>query len=160
MNLRGLPLAALQVHPLLAVHPRLRSRLQFVDDQTLVGGGYDMDPLKLSLGSEGWAVDGHLDTRKKAGNTSRSVKQLAMDKAARGGHAIHEHDTTHENTITCMRMLPGDEPLLQVTLDIAYRMIMAAAPGQFTTSGLDGRLVFWNVGDVADAFANLKLESR
>ena len=80
-----------------------------MDDQTAVGAGYDMDPLKLSMGAGGWEVTGHLDERKKGGNTTRSVKQLAIDKAARGGHAIHEHDTTHENTITCVRMLPGSQ---------------------------------------------------
>eukprot|EP00658_Telonema_sp_P-2_P017737 TRINITY_DN16918_c0_g1_i4.p1 TRINITY_DN16918_c0_g1~~TRINITY_DN16918_c0_g1_i4.p1 ORF type:complete len:230 (+),score=53.06 TRINITY_DN16918_c0_g1_i4:721-1410(+) len=122
VNLRGLPLTS----------------LVFANDSTLVGAGYDMDPLKLAQSANGWVVEGHLDERKQK-NVTRNVKQQMIDMAARAGQALHEHDTTHENTITSIR---------------------SVADGQFTTSGLDGRIAVWNISNLQDCFAKLKLSQR
>ena len=47
------------------------------------------------------------------------------DRDNRAGQEAHVHKTTHENNITSICVKPGSTT-------------------EFTTTGLDGRVVFWN----------------
>jgi len=123
IRLRGLPLTS----------------LKFLDETTLVGGGYDMDPLKFTSDGSSWTAEGNLDAKKGSGNKTRSVADKLRDDAARGGHSVHECETMHQNTITSICKLTDD--------------------GQFSTVGLDGRIVFWNVGNGAPCY-NLTLQQK
>jgi len=114
--------------------------LLFLDNTTLVGAGYDHDPLKLTFDGSSWSVEGNLDAKKKSANTTRSVREMRKDEADRGGASVHQSLTVHENTITSICKLTDD--------------------GQFSTAGLDGRIVFWNTGGGADRFAGLALDGR
>ena len=59
------------------------------------------------------------------------------DRDNRAGQEAHEHKTTHENNITSIWVKPGSSE-------------------EFTTAGLDGRVVFWNTSLEA-SFGGLKL---
>lgn len=64
-----------------------------------------------------------------------------QDRADRAGAEEHEHFHTHSNIITSLYVKPGSET-------------------DFTTAGLDGRVVFWNVAGLEGSFAEMNLRSE
>jgi len=136
MNADGFSPEPLQNHLRLKGLPA--TKLAFLDENTCVGGGCDMVPLKFtSNGSGEWTCQGSMDQgrAKKAGK--KGAAAMWADKTDRAGQEAHAHTTTHENMITSI-------------------FIKAGSNSEFTTAGLDGRVCFWNASLEA-SFKNLNL---
>merc|ERR1711934_316260 len=116
------------------------NKLAFLDEGVCVGVGWDMVPLKLTGAGEAWTCEGSMDSTKKKGSSKKSAAEEWANRADRAGQAKHEHSTTHENTISSIFVKPGSNT-------------------DFTTAGLDGRVVFWNASSLEGSFAGLKLRS-
>lgn len=123
LKLKGLPL----------------NSMEFIDDSTLIGGGHDMVPIKLTAAGGGWECMGSLDVvkEKKELSGAAAVRAKMQQQADHGGKEAHHHKTTHENRITSVRVKKGSE--------------------DFTTAGMDGRICFWNASGIEGSFKGLKL---
>lgn len=121
----------------------------FLDDNTVLAVGWDRNPTTFTVtgGSDEdpeWAMCEQLDKPKKeekkvVGNAFANKFnkfQAAADHGAQFGDAASDvsHvalNTLHQNTIYNLRLLPPADENSMVT--------------RFTTSGLDGRLLFWDL---------------
>jgi len=126
------------------------NKLLFLSETGLVGGGHDFNPIvfaPLTAARDGeWGLYSKLDQRKEeaaapAGGGSNSgvaaARALFQNKAARGQEKKTEGDTLwtqHENAITGLSNAGIGGPN-QVVRKVA-------------TSGLDGRLVLWDLPEL------------
>lgn len=114
------------------------SKVAFLDEATCIGVGHDMVPLKFTSTGGEWKCQGSIDQGRAKKEKKKGAAAMWADKTDRGGAEVHEHNTTHENVISSLFVKPGSD-------------------GEFTTAGIDGRVVFWNTGGVAGSFAALEL---
>jgi actin related protein 2/3 complex subunit 1A/1B len=123
--------------------------LAFVSEDSLVAAGHDCQPILFSGSGSGWAAVGSLDDTtapKSATGGSRvggvgrlnsaafntfknadSRGQASTGLGGSGGSGDTELMTVHQNTITSVR---------------------AYSDGKVSTSGVDGKLVIWDVSNV------------
>jgi len=122
--------------------------LTFLTESSLVAAGHDCQPILFTGGQQGWEQSRSLDDSKSSSTTSKvGVGRLNNEafnrfKAAdsRGAPPVpgakpgslggKEKDTIHQNTITSVRPYAGQSG--NVT--------------KVSTSGVDGKLVIWTVG--------------
>jgi actin related protein 2/3 complex subunit 1A/1B len=107
--------------------------IQFFNDDTVVCGGFDLNPTiyQAESGENDWKLVGVVDEEKKK-TVKKNEKRAAFSKfqgmATRGEEKKKEgglaYKTIHQNTITAVRYLGN---------------------GKFSTSGIDGRLLFWDL---------------
>jgi len=107
--------------------------LRFVDDNTLVAAGFEMNPCVYVAETDGkWKFKEFLDKMEKKKEEKKAgiatTKQMWQDTASRGQEFGTEAEdlilTRHENVISSIRFI---------------------GKGEITTSGLDGRLLYWKV---------------
>ena len=115
-------------------------RLMFLSDSCLVGGGHEMVPV-LYHNTNMWSQHSKLDSatagasvvaEEKKSSNSAAARNIFQSKTARGQDAAAQGDklmTRHENCITCIQNLSPN----------------AAQCTKFSTSGLDGRVVVWDL---------------
>lgn len=138
--------------------------LAWTSEEALIAAGHDCQPLVFSGSPDGWALIGSLDAKSGAGggsklsspvgrlnsaafNTFRNAAErgqaggAADATKAQGDTVLH---TVHQNTITELRAYDGER----------------GAVGSVSTSGVDGKLVVWDVGAVADGGLAGKLLSK
>jgi len=113
------------------------TKVAFLDEKTCVAAGFDMVPNLYSSSSGEWKVAGVLDVVQEKEKKKKGAAAMWADRDNRAGQEAHEHKTTHENNITSIWVKPGSSE-------------------EFTTAGLDGRVVFWNTSLEA-SFGGLKL---
>lgn len=116
------------------------NKLLFVTEKAVLGGGHDFNPLLFVNGSGEWSFNRRLDQRveevasaSSAAGGVAAARALFQNKASRGQEKKADNDTLwtkHENSIT--------------------GLVECTAPGQkyitkVSTSGLDGRLVVWDL---------------
>ena len=112
------------------------TKVAFLDESSCVAAGFDMVPVLYSSASGEWKSDETLDKKEKK-EKKKGAAAMWADRDNRAGQEAHEHQTTHENNITSIWVKPGSNV-------------------EFTTAGLDGRVVFWNTSLEA-SFGGLKL---
>lgn len=108
--------------------------LLFLDDTRLVGAGHDCMPF-LFTNAGGWSFtksfDGEKKEAPKAGEAGAGARAMFQNMDSRGTTDSSSLqtvlDTKHQNTITCLR---------------PYKK-MSGKTTEFTSSGLDGNVVFW-----------------
>jgi len=107
--------------------------IKFIDDNTLVAAGFEMNPAVYTAGTDGkWSFKEWLDKMEKKKDEKKggisSTRTKWEDTATRGqefGAAEEEGILTrHENVISS---------------------IQPVGKGEITTTGLDGRLLYWKV---------------
>lgn len=126
----------------------------FLSENRLVAGGFDCNPMLFVGDNKGiWRFSRYLDEQK---STARDIKSGSQFSEAFGkfyGHAKHGtsvdgvepskvHGGSHENCITSFAPIPAGGNQAQHA---------------FSTSGLDGRVVIWDLKNLNDAFAGLNL---
>lgn len=112
--------------------------ISFLSNDALIGAGFSCNPVLFTNTGGKWAVKQELDSKDKAAvagpakSAFADARKLFSDSASKGisvqsgGKASEETtlSTRHQNTITC---LWGNKP------------------GLVTTSGVDGRILFWEL---------------
>jgi actin related protein 2/3 complex subunit 1A/1B len=119
----------------------------FLTENSLVAVGHDYNPTLFQFAGQ-WKFVGKLDTKAGAGakRAGPGAGNLAMwqnmDKKGAVGEATETQvDTKHQNCITVVRPFSGP----------------ATALKQFSTSGLDGNVIVWDVPSLEKAIAGLKI---
>jgi actin related protein 2/3 complex subunit 1A/1B len=106
-------------------------QMEFLDDNTVVGVGFDRNPIVYKFDGKQWAESKRLDEQKavvKAASSNfgsaRAMWGNKVDKGSSGGSATETKlNTIHQNTIVSMCVCPDGKTI--------------------TTSGLDGRVLSW-----------------
>ncbi|ETV78178.1 hypothetical protein, variant 1 [Aphanomyces astaci] len=133
------------------------TRLLFLSNDAVVGCGHDFNLLLFTTSPQGfWSFSEFLDKKSAATTASKvdksefnNVRKLWDSKVSRGQSAEATSGdkgalwTKHENTITSIQVLKKAASNGHVT--------------EFSTSGLDGRVVTWNVNSLNLDLAKLRL---
>lgn len=104
----------------------------WISNHSIVAAGHSCMPLLYSLDANGQLhFAAKLDTsqKKEAGGLSAMRKFQSLDKQARVEISDTNLDSIHQNAITCLCLYAGTK------VDAT----------KFSTSGLDGQLVIWNL---------------
>lgn len=96
----------------------------------ILAAGYDCEPYRFRGGEQGWEFAGSLETKRGAvGVVEESARNMFRQMDLRGKTKDDTQlNTTHQNTINTIRVFGGSPARVQ----------------QFSTSGVDGRVVVWN----------------
>lgn len=113
------------------------TKVSFLSDTKCVAGGFDMVPMMFDNAGE-WQCTGSLDTGRAKKAKKGGAAAMWANKTDRGGEEVHEFESTHSNNITGL-------------------FVKAGSSTEFTTSGLDGRIVYWDVDSLEGSFSNLNL---
>ncbi|GMI29656.1 hypothetical protein TeGR_g12876 [Tetraparma gracilis] len=123
--------------------------LLFCSEKCVVGVGHEMNPLVFSKKGSSWAFERKLELKKeakkveaKAGGVAaaRALFQNRTDKGQDSAQATDTLDTTHEASICCIKSTCSDRTIRS-----------------FTTSGSDGKIAFWEMGELELDMAALGL---
>lgn len=96
----------------------------------IIAAGYDCEAFRFKGNESGWAISGAVETQRGPGAVrEESALQMfkQMDLKGKGGKNDTQLNTTHQNTISTVRVYEGS----------------AAGVRKFSTSGVDGRVVVW-----------------
>ncbi|KAF9581955.1 hypothetical protein BGW38_000843 [Lunasporangiospora selenospora] len=118
--------------------------LIWLNSQQIVAAGHDCAPHLFELKGQQWAFTASLDVhRKKVGVelTARDTFRQMDSRAQASSAKDTELQTYHQNTINSVRPYSGSNEQVE----------------QFSTSGIDGRLVIWNAGSIAKSFGNMRI---
>jgi actin related protein 2/3 complex subunit 1A/1B len=116
--------------------------IEFLNDDTLVCGGWDMNPhiyhAEGDTTSPDWSFVGKCDAeeavvaKKATGNRAAFNKFQSMAKRGTAKTTSNKGFLTkHQNAINGISLIPG-------------------SPAKFVTIGIDGRILFWNLKKVKD----------
>lgn len=128
------------------------SSLLFLNEHALLGAGYDFNPTVITNSKGQWAFNSVLDKAEEktaaadegASNTSRA-RELFKSKTARGQDIKSDCDvlkTKHERQITHIRNAAGSRN---------------GSISSVSTTGMDGKLVMWNLSSLEATFSKLSL---
>jgi len=132
-------------------HLPLRDVL-FLSETRLVAGGFNCNPMLFACDNGGvWEFVTFLDEVKPAATEPKSDTLFAAAKGKfkwLGSEPTEPNapSTTHENCIMTIR------PLVPLAEEDPEKAI-----SRFSTSGMDGRIVIWDLNNVGDGFARLRL---
>ena len=121
--------------------------LTWITGKSLVAVGFDCQPVLFSQAQDGgdWKFVERLDqaVQKKSlfGSNSAMNKFKQLDSRGQSEDTSSELGSTHQNTITSIR------PFSTKSTDV----------DKFATSGLDGRIVIWDVKTIESQLAGLKI---
>ena len=124
------------------------TQLLFLPDGSLVGAGHSYDPLLFVNRGGTWALAGKVqpnkaDAAKKTGvAANRAMWQAQTNTGQSAGSATGEIDSAHLNMVCGLRL---------------FGTAFGGAQAEFTTSALDGKMVFWSRDELSEAMANLKM---
>lgn len=121
--------------------------MRFLSDNAVVAAGYSFTPVAFVKKGDKWTYIGHCDVKDKVKKEAATAVRSAFDKfktqdtvGAKNAEKQEEVKTRHHNTITGLQ-------------------IFASAAGKvskFSSSGLDGRVLMWDVAGISsklDGFA-------
>ena len=96
----------------------------------ILAAGYDCEPFRFRGGEDGWELVGSVEAKRgPAAAVEDSARNMFRQMDLRGkAKDDTQLTTTHQNTISTLRVFSAS----------------AAGVQQFTTSGVDGRVVIWN----------------
>jgi len=124
--------------------------LLFLSENAAIGAGHDMNPLLFTNKTGQWAFDKKLEEKKKeekkevAKTGVAAARALFQNKTTLGqaeSKAADKLSTTHESAITCMKAVSAGNGNVK----------------HFATSGLDGKIVFWDLSTLGIDMAALSL---
>nr|XP_006820315.1 PREDICTED: actin-related protein 2/3 complex subunit 1A-like [Saccoglossus kowalevskii] len=117
----------------------------WVTNNSLVVVGYDCSPSLFSHDDQGrLSFSSKLDVKagqQQKGNVSAMRMFQTLDKRATT-EANEEQTTVHQNTITQLSLYGGNK----------------ASAAKFSTSGVDGKLVIWDIKSLESAVAGLRIK--
>jgi len=116
----------------------------WINNQQIVTAGHNCMPVLYSFDAAGQlSFTAKLDTsqKKEAGGLSAMRKFQSLDKQARVEISDTNLDSIHQNAITCLCLYAGTK----------------ANASKFSTSGLDGQLVIWNLHSLEKEIQGLKI---
>ncbi|KAB0791997.1 hypothetical protein PPYR_13958 [Photinus pyralis] len=116
----------------------------WVSNRSIITAGHNCMPLLYSLDTNGKLVfAAKLDTsqKKEASGLSAMRKFQSLDKQARVEVSDTSLDSVHQNAITCLCLYGGTK----------------ADGTKFSTSGLDGQLVIWNLSLLEKEIQGLRI---
>lgn len=125
------------------------TRLLFLPDGSLVGVGHCFNPILFVKSGAGWVQAGKLVTAKKVAAAesgvsaarSRFMAQAATGQGEKVGAAA-TLDSVHQFAVCGIS---------------AFGSAIGSQPAEFTTSALDGKIVFWTRDELAAAMQSLTL---
>ena len=126
------------------------TRLLFLPDGTVVGAGHCFNPLLFAKSGAGWAAAGKIAPAKGAAKADAggiaATRRMFQAQAATGvgetTGAAAKLDTVHQFAVCGLS---------------AYAASIGSTSAEFTTSGLDGKLVFWTRDEMAAAMSALSV---
>eukprot|EP00163_Fabomonas_tropica_P030394 TRINITY_DN6833_c0_g1_i2.p2 TRINITY_DN6833_c0_g1~~TRINITY_DN6833_c0_g1_i2.p2 ORF type:complete len:121 (-),score=46.27 TRINITY_DN6833_c0_g1_i2:242-604(-) len=119
----------------------------FLNENSIIGVGHENKPYLFNNGSGQWELKGSVDkeeTKKAAASGVSAAFAKFQSQATKGTDAKDDSlKTKHQQLITAV---------------CASEVPQGGVVKKFTTSGLDGNLVFWDMNESLDAaMANLKV---
>lgn len=118
--------------------------LVWVSDRSIVTGGHDCFPVVFSKEGSEWTCGGSLDQQKKAaaGGMSAMNRFKQLDNKGREDTSNETVlNSVHQNSICDIQVFGGTR----------------SRCSQFSTTGIDGRMVFWNIDTLSSSFSALKI---
>ncbi|RMD44272.1 hypothetical protein DV735_g776, partial [Chaetothyriales sp. CBS 134920] len=108
--------------------------LIWTSESEIIAAGYDCEPFKFAGSPSGWQMTGAVESKKAVGHgaAEASARDLFRQMDLKGRTTTKDDtqlSTTHQNTINTIRLFAGSP----------------GAATKFSTSGVDGRVVVWNV---------------
>jgi len=125
-------------------HLPMRS-LVWVSDKCVVAAGHDCYPVTYSKEGNTWVCGGSIDSKKKAsagGGMSAMNRFKQLDTKGR-------EDTSNETVLNSVHQ--------NAVCDVQIFKGSRSRCSEFSTTGIDGRMVFWNVSSLSSSFAALKI---
>ncbi|KAF9327572.1 hypothetical protein BGZ91_001409 [Linnemannia elongata] len=116
----------------------------WLNENQIVAAGHDCAPHLFELKGQQWAFSASLDAAvKKAdvGFTARDTFRRMDSRAQSATSTDTEVHTHHQNTINSIRPFSGTPGHVE----------------QFSTSGIDGKLIIWNANSISRGLDNLHL---
>ncbi|KAI9140107.1 putative actin-related protein 2/3 complex subunit 1A [Paraphysoderma sedebokerense] len=118
--------------------------LLWLSGSSIIAVGHDCSPVLFTGGESGWTLRGKVDESSAKSSTASS--NSAFDKFRQmDSKGTQNADTNissvHQNTITCIRTYQGQPGSVQ----------------KYSTSGVDGKLVIWDVASLEKTFAGLRI---
>jgi len=128
------------------------THLLFLPDGCMVGVGHCYDPILFVRTAQGWATAGKLVRQKRAGADKAAggfagaramfQAQVAQGQGAAAAAADKASSSAHQNLVCGMSV---------------FGKAFGASPYEFTTSALDGKIVFWTRDEVSAAMGALAI---
>ena len=106
--------------------------LIWTSESEIIAAGYDCEAFRFGGSESGWEMTGSVEQKKAAGGVAEATARdmfRQMDLKGRNAKDDTQLGTTHQNTISTVRVFEGS----------------AGGVRKFSTSGVDGRVVVWNV---------------
>ncbi|KAK5096648.1 ARP2/3 actin-organizing complex subunit Sop2 [Lithohypha guttulata] len=100
-------------------------------DAEIIAAGYDCEPFRFRGSEQGWELVGSVESKRtgQGAATKESARNMFRQMDLRGkAKDDTQLSTTHQNTINTIRVFSGSQAGVQ----------------QFSTSGVDGRVVIWH----------------
>jgi len=122
------------------------NKLLFLPDGSLVGVGHCYDPLLFGKSGANWAQLGKLTAGKGAavqGSAVQENRKMWQAQATTGqGGAVAKLESVHQNLVCGLQY---------------FSSTYGGTPAEFTTSGLDGKIVFWTRDQLSKAMQGLEI---
>jgi len=120
------------------------TQLLFLPDGSLVGGGHCYDPLLFTNTAQGWTLAGKVVPHASSGGAKKSAMAATRDmwkaqvNTGEGGGGGVTLESAHHNQVCGMQL---------------FGTSFGGTDAVFTTSGLDGKVIFWSEAEIKDAMA-------
>jgi len=122
------------------------TKILFLPDGTLVGAGHSYDPLVFGRGVSGWSQLGQLSaskTAKEAGSAVAENRRMFQAQATMGaGGGVAKLESAHQNQVCGLQY---------------FGSTYGGTAAEFTTSALDGKVVFWTRDQLSKAMEGLAI---
>ena len=123
------------------------TKLLFLPDGSLVGAGHSYDPVLFARTAGGWAL-GKLQGQKAAvaakGNFANARNMFqAQSTQGQSGSADSSVSSIHQNLVCGLQL---------------FNHSFAGTAAEFTTSALDGKIVFWTRDEISAAMSALAIQ--
>lgn len=126
------------------------THLLFLPDGSLVGAGHSYDPILFTRTDAGWQMAGVISgthAEKKQGGAFANARNLFQTQTAQGqstsaAAADRSNATMHSNLVCGLQL---------------FGSTLGSSPAEFTTSGLDGKVVFWSREEISAAMSALAI---
>jgi len=126
------------------------THLLFLPDGSLVGVGHSYDPILFTRTPTGWQMAGVISgtrAEKKEGGAFANARNLFQTQSAQGqstsAAAADRTAATMHSSLVCGMQLFGST--------------LGSSPAEFTTSALDGKVVFWSREEISAAMSALAI---
>lgn len=122
------------------------TKLLFLPDGSLVGGGHCYDPLLFCNTAQGWALAGKVSAQGGGATKKQSAvgatRDMWKNQTNKGeNESKMTLDSVHHNMVCALQLYGGS---------------WGGSDAVFTSSGLDGKVVFWSQAELNEAMSSLR----